>query len=242
LETQPEKYRQRLRGKGAACSDSHQSYWDEERQTGADDRNIREANTADLAQLVTLHQRSFPGFLMTMLGGRFLRVYYEAALECTGTLALIAEEGGRAEGFVVGYVAPQEFYALLRSRRLSLALAAVRGLLLAPGLLPRVLGNLRRLRRFADCSSHAAGGAELASIGVLPAGSGRGLGKALVTEFIRCARTSAVEYVYLTTDAVDNDNVNGFYCGLGFVRSNTFLVPGGRLMNEYTLPLENRAQ
>jgi len=46
----------------------------EERRASADDRNIREVNAADLAQIVSLHQGSFPGFLMTMLGSRFLRV------------------------------------------------------------------------------------------------------------------------------------------------------------------------
>jgi ribosomal protein S18 acetylase RimI-like enzyme len=207
----------------------------------ADDRNIREATTADLAQIVSLHQCSFPGFLMTMLGSGFLRVYYETALECPGTVALIAEERGRAVGFVVGYVAPQEFYAFLGSRRLSLALAAARGLLLAPGLLPRILGNMRRLRRSAGCRARPEVGAELASVGVLPTGSGRGLGRSLVTEFIRRIRTRAVKYVYLTTDAVDNDQVNAFYCGLGFTWSKTFLAPGGRLMNEYVLLLENPA-
>ena len=212
----------------------------EERETGADGHNIREANTADLAQIVSLHQSSFPGFLMTMLGSGFLRVYYETALECSGTVALIAEEGGRAVGFLVGYVAPHKFYASLRSRRLGLVLAAARGMLLAPELLPQILGNMRRLSRSADCSARSAGGAELASIGILPTGCGRGFGKALVTEFIRRARASTVKYVYLTTDAVDNDKVNGFYGGLGFTRNNAFLAPGGRLMNEYVLLLENR--
>src|ERR1035441_9690776 len=94
----------------------------EERQTGTGDRDIREANTADLAQIVSLHERSFPGFLMSMLGSGFLRVYYETALGCTGTVALIAEEGEGAVGFVIGYIAPQEFYTLLRGRRLRLAL------------------------------------------------------------------------------------------------------------------------
>lgn len=211
-----------------------------ERQANTDGRYIRKASAADLAQIVRLHQCSFPGFLMTMLGSGFLRVYYETALECTGTVALIAEEGGWPVGFIVGYVAPQEFYAFLRSRRLNLAWAATRGLLLAPGLLPRILGNMRRLGRSGDCSARSEAGVELASIGVLPTGSGRGLGKALVTEFIRRARASAAKHVYLTTDAVDNDKVNGFYCGLGFTRSNTFFAPGGRLMNEYVLPLENR--
>lgn len=178
---------------------------------------------------------------MTLLGRGFLRIYYETALEYPGTISLIARDAGKAVGFAVGYLGPQDFYALLRTRRWRLAMAAARGLLLAPGLLPRVLGDMRSMNRLAHCTERPGRGAELASIGVLPTDSGQGLGKALVTAFLERARANAAEYVYLTTDAVQNDKVNGFYCGLGFTRSKTFLAPGGRLMNEYVLLLENRA-
>jgi len=141
-------------------------------------------------------------------------IWHETALERTGTVTLIAEEGEgcRLCNWICSF---SECYAFLRSRRLSLALAAARGVLLAPGLLPRISGNTRRLSRSAVCSARSEVGAELASICVFPTGSGRGLGKALVTEFIRRVRASAVEYAYLTTDTVDNDKVSGFYCGSG---------------------------
>jgi ribosomal protein S18 acetylase RimI-like enzyme len=201
--------------------------------------SIHDACPTALGQIVSLHESSFPGFLMTLLGSGFLRIYYETALEYPGTISLIARDAGNVVGFVVGYLGPHDFYSLLRRRWRRLAMAAAKGLLLAPGLLPRVLGNMRSIRRLAQCIERPDVGAELASIGVLPKYSGQGLGKALVKAFVERARANAAKYVYLTTGAVDNDKVNGFYFGLGFTCSKTFLAPGGRLMNEYVLLLEN---
>lgn len=138
---------------------------------------VREASRADLGQIVSVHERCFPGFLMTMLGSTFLRVYYETSLEYSGTIFLKAQEEGCAlVGFAVGYVSPSGFYALLRRRRWRLAMAAARAALLAPRLLPRVLGGISRMNRNANCGACSGLGVELASIGVLPAASGKGLG------------------------------------------------------------------
>src|ERR1022692_4787391 len=74
--------------------------------------NIQEARPSALDQIVSVHERTFPGFLLTMLGSTFLRTYYEIALENTGTVALVAQGiDGSTVGFLIGHVAPQEFYA-----------------------------------------------------------------------------------------------------------------------------------
>jgi ribosomal protein S18 acetylase RimI-like enzyme len=203
--------------------------------------SIVDASPATLTGIVSLHERAFPGFLMTMLGRSFLRVYYETSLEYVGTVALTAQEEGDTVGFVVGYIAPEGFYALLRRRRWRLATAAVRAVLRAPNLLPRVFGDMRRVSRSAEPSSPPGLRAELASIGVPPAASGKGLGRMLAEAFVQRARARGAEYVYLTTDAENNDKVNAFYCRMRFTRSRTFLGPGGRLMNEYVSPLDERS-
>jgi ribosomal protein S18 acetylase RimI-like enzyme len=204
--------------------------------------NIQEARRSALAQIVSVHERAFPGFLLTMLGSTFLQTYYEIALENTATVALIAQGvDGSTVGFLIGHVAPQEFYALLNRRRWRLAWKAARAVMCSPRLLPRVFGNMRRMSRAAKPSSTPRLGAELASIAVLPAASGKGVGKALVLEFAQRAVALRADYIYLTTDAEDNGKVNSFYWKLGFTRNKTFLAPGGRLMNEYVLPLEGRS-
>jgi ribosomal protein S18 acetylase RimI-like enzyme len=203
--------------------------------------SIREASPSDLAQIVTTHEHCFPGFLMTMLGSAFLRAYYETCLNSRGTVALIAQEEGKTLGFIVGYLAPSRFYALLRSRWWLLAWTATRGMLQSPELLTRVLGNFRRMSTSAKGTAGEELGVELASVGVLPAASGKGLGKALILAFAERARTIGADHIYLTTDAENNEKVNAFYGGLMFTRSGTFLAPGGRLMNKYVLLLQSQS-
>jgi ribosomal protein S18 acetylase RimI-like enzyme len=204
--------------------------------------NIREARPSALAEIVSIHERTFPGFLLTMLGSTFLRTYYEIALEHKGTLALIAQEAeGTTVGFLMGCVAPQEFYAFLNRRRGRLAWKAIRAVMGSPKLLPRVLGNVRRMNQAARPRSSSRPRAELVSIGVLPAASGKGVGKALVWAFAQRAVALRAEDIYLTTDTENNDKANSFYQKLGFTHNKTFLAPGGRLMNEYVLPLEGRS-
>jgi ribosomal protein S18 acetylase RimI-like enzyme len=202
--------------------------------------SIREADRSAVAEIVRAHELSFPGFLMTRLGAAFLRVYYGTSLNYSGTVALIAKEDERTVGFVIGYVAPQGFYALLRRRQWRLAWAAMPRVMFSPSLLPRVLGNMRRMKEAAQPGAAAELRAELASVGVVPEASGKGVGKALVTCFVRRAAALEAEYAHLTTDATNNDKVNIFYTKLGFRCSRTFLAPGGRLMNEYVLPLKGR--
>jgi ribosomal protein S18 acetylase RimI-like enzyme len=203
--------------------------------------SIREANAADLAQIVSAHERCFPGFLMTMLGSAFLGAYYRTSFDYAGTVALVAQEGGDTVGFVVGYVAPQKFYALLRKRRWRLASSAIRAVLRSPSSFPRVFGNMQRMSGAARPSTTSRLGTELAAIGVIPEASRKGLGKALVRNFVQRAGALKAEYVHLTTDAENNDEVNVFYQKLGFARSKAFAAPGGRLLNEYVLFLEGRS-
>ena len=203
--------------------------------------SIREASASDLAQIVNMHEHCFPGFLMTMLGSAFLRAYYKTCLNFSGTVALIAQEEGKTLGFLVGYLAPSRFYTLLSSRWCLLAWTATRSVLRSPDLLTRVFGNFRRMNRLAKRNAGQELGVELASVAVLPAASGRGLGKALISAFAQRARTCGAHHMYLTTDAQNNEKVNAFYGDLMFTRAATFLAPGGRLMNKYVLLLEGQS-
>jgi ribosomal protein S18 acetylase RimI-like enzyme len=204
--------------------------------------SIRKASASDLAQIVSMHEHCFPGFLMTMLGSAFLRAYYKASLNSHGTVALIAQEEGKTLGFVVGYLAPSRFYALLRRQWWLLGWTATIGVLRSPDLFTRVLGNFRRMSRSAMRSTDQELGVELASVGVLPTASGKGLGKALISAFAQRARNCGADHIYLTTDAENNEKVNAFYVGLKFTRAGTFLAPGGRLMNKYILLLQGQSE
>jgi hypothetical protein len=87
---------------------------------------IRPATQADLPQVVAVHRTAFEGFLMTELGPRFLRGYYQQVLEYPQHLFLVWQPAETAliEGICGRFLAPHEFYQQLRARKWSLALGA----------------------------------------------------------------------------------------------------------------------
>lgn len=198
---------------------------------------VRAATPADLDSVVQVHQQAFQGFLMTMLGARFLRGYYQCVLGYTHPIFLVAERDGQVLGFAAGFVNPPRFYALLRQRKWQLGFAAASHLMWRPRLWRRALSSLRRAENISS-SGDAPTLAELASIAVAPTAQGLGIGKQLIQAFLDQARQQGVSEVVLTTDAHNNDAVNAFYQKQGFVCTRQFWHTPGRLMNEYRIRLE----
>jgi ribosomal protein S18 acetylase RimI-like enzyme len=137
-------------------------------------------------------------------------------------------------GFVAGFIAPAGLYALLHERRAQLAIRAARGLLRNPGLLARLVRGASRVRSNALTSLYDC---ELSSIGVHPGLGGQGIGTLLLERFIAEAAHRGVNTIVLTTDARNNDRVNGFYRKHGFVVSRVYFA-GKREMNEYVLDMK----
>ncbi|MGI9952920.1 GNAT family N-acetyltransferase [Moorellaceae bacterium AZ2] len=195
---------------------------------------IRDARPEDLKYIVRIHQIAFRGFLMTLLGPKFLYAYYQLILEYPSRIfCVVADDHGKTRGFVAGFLEPNKFYERLSRRKWKLALAALVHLVLHLTLLPRVWHSFLRANNLARNSQYAEGAAELASIALDPSLTGRGLGKQLVLAFLNRAREMGAQRVHLTTDALGNDAVNAFYQRLGFKLSRNFTVVGNRLMNEY---------
>jgi ribosomal protein S18 acetylase RimI-like enzyme len=196
---------------------------------------IRVATQADLPQVVVVHQAAFKGFLMTELGPRFLRGYYQQVLAYPHHLFLVWQSAGEApiEGFVAGFLHPHAFYQQLRARKWSLALGAATHLICHPHRWGRVLASLRRAQTLAQPCDTGKLTAELASLAVLPQSQGKGIGKVLTLAFLQAAQDKGAQRVYLTTDALNNDAVNAFYQRLGFRVARQFWHTPQRLMNEY---------
>jgi ribosomal protein S18 acetylase RimI-like enzyme len=198
---------------------------------------IRPATHSDLPQIVKVHEAAFTGFLMTELGPRFLKAYYQQVLDHSHPLFLVWQGNEMIEGFVAGFIHPHEFYRRLRQNRWRFAWLAGTHLLLRPSRWRRVLASLRRTTQIAlDAPQKPL--AELASLAVHPQSQGKGIGKALVLAFLAEAQARGVHEVYLTTDAHHNDSVNAFYQRLGFQLSRQFWHTPQRLMNEYSYVLE----
>lgn len=190
---------------------------------------IRVANIpSDLSDIIQLHIKAFPGFFMTDMGVPFLREYYQAVLEFSENISLVALQNNKPIGFVAGFGNPQAFYNFYRQRYRRLITAILLAVLRNPRLIGRVLSNFKRVSSVRGDSSEV----ELSSIGVDP--SFRGVGHLLIADFVNMARDRGYQSVYLTTDAEGNDRVNLFYKKQGFTLEQTFLS-GQRKMNQYRL-------
>lgn len=194
---------------------------------------IRHAESADTAAIVALHEKAFRGSFLTQLGGAFLERYYSLVMDFDGGIVLIAGDRGRVDGFVAGFVHPEEFYRQMRRPILRWVRPVLSALARNPALVGRVTYSLGRIRRAAR--AHRPVACELASIAVHPEATGQGVGKSLVKAFIREAWIRGAHSVYLTTDADHNDCTNHFYGMLGFQLQRQFEQYNGRPMNEYVI-------
>lgn len=200
---------------------------------------IRRAEPPDLSAVAQVHMAAFRGFFLAELGPRFLRAYYRTVLEYQGGHLLVAESDGHVAGFVAGFIDPVQFYRQMSERKWRFAPSIVFSVLRNPRLLGSVLVGTRRVAspqppdhwpRETAC--------ELSSVAVDPRMGGQGVGGQLVSRFVDTAVNCGAEWVYLTTDAVDNETVNAFYTKCGFLLTKTLAHTEKRPMNVYVIEPE----
>ncbi len=191
---------------------------------------IRAMQASDLDAVINVHKIAFDGFFLTRMGTRFLRAYYQTALEFDGRIALVAPESGTTKvlGFAIGFREPQKFYETFSRRRKQMLPAIALAVLRDPGLVPQILRNIRRVEAHAR---QPVDGVELSSIAV--GSSSGGIGGQLLKAFIEAARVQGALKITLTTDAEGNDAVRRFYETRGFTLDATEMR-GERPMCHYS--------
>lgn len=197
---------------------------------------VRAMDRADVPRAVEIHVAAFPGFFLSFLGPRFLRLFYGEAV-ALGEITLVAVAGGAPVGLVMGSTEPGRFFRLLlRRRAFAFALAAAPAVLRRPSVAIRVARALLKPKQAAK----PPGIATLMSIAVAPEAQGLGAGRSLVVGFTAEAQRRGATAVDLTTDKVDNDRTNAFYRSLGFRVVREIVTPEGRILNEYELDVSTR--
>ncbi len=196
---------------------------------------VRPMRSDDIAAVVDIHLRAFPGFFLSFLGPGFLSVLYRSTVDL-GEIALVATIGDQVTGLVMGSTEPSTYFRRLRqSRLLPFATASLAALLRRPAIGPRIFRALRK----PEDAAKPPGTATLLSLAVDPAAQSRGVGRNLVRSFVEeCARREA-HRVDLTTDKFGNASANAFYKGLGFRVVRELTTPEGRVLNEYELDLSD---
>ena len=200
---------------------------------------IRPAQASDIAQIVQVHLQAFPGFFLTLMGPRFLRLLYSGFLNHPTGISLVAcskAKPSEVVGFVVGTTQPQGFFSqLLRQHWLAFAMASLWPLLKKPGLVFVKLWSALFYR--GESLPDQPDAALLSSLGVKPAAQGQQIGQQLVSAFLAHAQTAGATAVYLTTDQSNNAKANHFYTRLGFKLAGTCKRPHGRILNRYLIKL-----
>jgi ribosomal protein S18 acetylase RimI-like enzyme len=199
---------------------------------------VRDARDEDLEEIVTAHVSAFPGFLLTLLGTRFLIAFYHAFLTDKDALLFVAEGSDRrVAGFLAGVIAPERYFGRLRlTRGLRLGFAAL------PALARHPLRVGRRLLAAAVYRGDRPPGLPeywlLSSLGVHATASGMGAGGALMTRFLNSARQAGARGVYLLTDESGNAATLRFYDRHGFSVHVECTRPDGRRLLVLTRSLE----
>jgi ribosomal protein S18 acetylase RimI-like enzyme len=192
-------------------------------------------DSAHVADVVAVHIKAFPGFFLSVLGGRFLTVLYEEILADPSGIAFVCLDGNCVVGFVAGTDTLSGFYRRLLHRRWwRFGMASVFPIAKRPVLIPRLLNAFRRPNDASDSLDES----ELMSIAVDPAARGRRAGAHLVAAFIGAAAKRGQKRVILTTDRAGNDAVNRFYEALGFHVARIVTTAQGRTLNQYVIAVD----
>jgi len=205
--------------------------------------DIVEIETRHIDRIVDVHIKSFPTFFLTFLGPRFLKEFYKSFTYDKTGIGFVAVERNTHDilGVIVGPLVPAGYFKrLLKKRWYAFCLASTAAILKRPTI-------INRLFRAVFYRGEAPSGPQralLSSIAVSPQAQGQGIGQALVKRWAEEVHRHGVTGCFLTTDAYNNDKVNGFYQGLGWKIESSYTTPEGRVMNRYIfdLPQESEGQ
>ncbi len=193
---------------------------------------IRQATLNDVPVVAQIHTLSFPGFFLTSLGESFLRELYSGFLNQPGGIFFVAEDGDKVIGFAAGTTVPDLFFTELREKR---------GFYFVLKAIPALIKNARVVFKKlvssifykGDKPAELSGGTLLSSIGVIPSLHGGSVGSALLDDFEKAAFSQNATFIYLTTDAIENERANAFYGKRGYSVDGRFMQQAKRPMLRY---------
>ena len=203
----------------------------------------------DVAFTAALHHVELPHGFFPKLGVPYLRAYHRTYVASPYSVALVAEDGGRPCGFLVGTVrhsAHNRF--VVRNHGARLTFAALRAMLTRPRLavqfvstrLGRYLRSLaNHLRPTATPSvvgDQAVSLATLSHVAVTPDKRTNGVGSLLVNGFAEAARAAGSHSTVLSTLAEERGAAD-FYSRLGWVESGRYIDRDGHAWVRMTQPL-----
>ena len=195
--------------------------------------NIREVKYDEkklINDIVTLHLNTFTGFFLTFMGRGFLNQMYTSYCDYEEAGLLVAEEDGKAIGFLAYSSNFSGLYKfMIKTRLIRFGWYSIGAFFRRPTAFMHIIsaflkpGEAKREEKYV----------ELSSIGVDPNIKSKGIGSLLIDSLKRKVDFTKFAYINLETDAVDNEGAIHFYEKNGFVRERMFETDEGRKMYEY---------
>lgn len=195
--------------------------------------NIREVKYDEkklINDIVTIHLNTFTGFFLTFMGRGFLNQMYTSYCDYEEAGLLVAEEDGKAIGFLAYSSNFSGLYKfMIKTRLIQFGWYSIGAFFRRPSAFMHIIsaflkpGEAKREEKYV----------ELSSIGVDPNIKSKGIGSLLIDSLKRKVDFTKFAYINLETDAVDNKGAIHFYEKNGFVRERMFETDEGRKMYEY---------
>lgn len=193
-------------------------------------REVKSNEKELINEIVTIHLNTFTGFFLTFMGRGFLKQMYQSYCDYDESGLLVAEEDGKALGFLAFSSNFSGLYKfMIKTRLIQFGWYSIGAFFRRPSAFMHIIsaflkpGEARREEKYV----------ELSSIGVDPNVKFKGIGSKLIDALKDNVDFNKFAYINLETDAVDNEGAIHFYEKNGFVRERMFETDEGRKMYEY---------
>lgn len=193
------------------------------REVKADEKKL-------IDDIVSIHLNTFTGFFLTFMGRGFLNQMYQSYCDHKESGLLVAEEYGKAIGFLAYSSNFSELYKfMIKTRLIQFGCYSVGAFFRRPSSFMHIIKAFLKPREVKREEKYV----ELSSIGVDPNLKLKGVGSQLIKELKKKVDFNKFAYITLETDAVDNEGAIHFYEKNGFIREKMFETDEGRKMYEY---------
>ena len=193
-------------------------------------REVKSEEKELINDIVSIHLNTFTGFFLTFMGRGFLNQMYRSYCDHSESGLLVAEENGKAVGFLAYSGNFSGLYKfMIKTRLVPFGWYSVGAFFRRPSAFMHIIKAFLKPSEVKREEKYV----ELSSIGVDSTIKSKGVGSLLIDELKKIVDFNKFTYITLETDAVNNDGAIHFYEKNGFVQERMFETDEGRKMYEY---------
>ena len=184
-------------------------------------REVKSEEKELINDIVSIHLNTFTGFFLTFMGRGFLNQMYRSYCDHDESGLLVAEENGKAIGFLAYSGNFSGLYKyMIKTRLIPFGWYSVGAFFRRPSAFMHIIKAFLKPSEVKREEKYV----ELSSIGVDPTIKSKGVGSLLIDDLKKIVDFNKFAYITLETDAVNNDGAIHFYEKNGFVKTdNTFV-------------------